>query len=226
MDRAYYEAYDDRYRQAHALKLEWFSREPSKIVCGVIDRYNIESGSRMLEIGCGEGRDAIPLLRAGYRLEATDISAEAVAFCRKTAPEFADRFYVLDCVGGSHAEIYDFIFAVAVIHMLVDDMSRAAFWRFIMEHLNPKGIALVCSMGDGEMSRASDPDNAFTLSERRHDASGKTLRVAATSCRMVTKERFLDEAVSAGLIVKEYGLTEIEPDFSGMPVMYAVLGRN
>ena len=76
--RKYYEAYDDRYRQVHDSNLHWFDREPSEIVKQTIDAYGIVQTDKILEIGCGEGRDAACLLRAGYDLLATDISPEAI----------------------------------------------------------------------------------------------------------------------------------------------------
>ena len=56
--RAYYEAYDDRYRQVHGEDLQWFSDEPSSIVSEVIAQFSFNRTATMLELGCGEGRDA------------------------------------------------------------------------------------------------------------------------------------------------------------------------
>ena len=85
--RPYYEAYDDRYRQVHRENLEWFTRTPSPIVEQTIREFQIGPNSRILELGCGEGRDAIHLLRQGYQVLATDISPEAIAHCQRLAPE-------------------------------------------------------------------------------------------------------------------------------------------
>ena len=67
----------------------------------------------------------------GYGLLATDISEEAVSFCRKRMPAHESSFQVLDCINGSHEGRYDFIYAVAVLHMLVLDEDRKAFYRFL-----------------------------------------------------------------------------------------------
>ena len=72
--RPYYEAYDDRYRQVHRENLEWFTRTPSPIVGQVMAQFGIGMDTKLLELGCGEGRDAIHLLRQGHRVLATDIS--------------------------------------------------------------------------------------------------------------------------------------------------------
>ena len=221
--RPYYEAYDDRYRQVHQEKLEWFSRNPSPIVGQVLEEFHLGTDSLILELGCGEGRDAIALLNQGFQVLATDISPEAIAHCRKIAPDFADRFQVLDCVGGQLEETFDFIYAVAVLHMLVEDEHRKGFYQFIRNHLRDGGIALICTMGDGEVQRHSDTTNAFSLQERIHAQSGKLLHIASTSCRMVDFPTFQRELEENGLHILSQGITAIEPDFTEM--MYAVAER-
>lgn len=214
--RKYYEAYDDRYRQVHEKALQWASDTPSAIVLEAMEKYGIGKEASILELGCGEGRDAVQLLHRGYALTATDISPEAIRYCREKNPEFSGRFQVLDCVAGKLDEQFDFIYAVAVIHMLVEDADRAAFYRFIREHLKERGIALVCTMGDGELTVQSDISKAFELQERTHGETGEKLLLAGTSCRMVTRETFLREIRENGLETLETGLTSVEPDF---PVM-------
>lgn len=221
--RPYYKAYEDRYRQIHGLGLQWASDRPSPIVAQTMDGVRLSPAARLLEIGCGEGRDAAPLLEQGHDLLATDVSADAVAYCRRKFPRYAARFRVLDCLRDSLEGNFDFIYAVAVVHMLVRDEDRAGFYRFIREHLAPGGTALVGTMGDGSTERCSDPRDAFALQERVHEETGRTVRVAGTSCRMVgfaAWERELDEN---GLAVQEKGLTAVEPDFPQM--MYAVAKR-
>lgn len=223
-NRKYYEAYDDRYRQVHAENLQWFAEEPSSIVMETIEKFAVPAAARMLEIGCGEGCDARPLLRKGFHLLATDISPEAIAYCRKRDAEHAESYRVLDCVEGQTDETFDFIFAVAVLHMLVEDGDRAAFYRFIRNHLSPGAVALICTMGDGEFERSSDISTAFDLQERIHEQSGQSVRIAGTSCRMVSFATFESELAQNGLKIREKGLCAVEPDFSQM--MYAVVGRN
>ena len=65
MQRKYYEAYDDRYRQIHEQYLQWFHTEPSEIVMNTVNTFSISTQNKLLEIGCGEGRDAFPLLKKG-----------------------------------------------------------------------------------------------------------------------------------------------------------------
>ena len=221
MPRKYYEAYDDRYRQVHSRNLQWFYDDPTPIVGKTIEEFGIARNSRLLEIGCGEGRDACPLLQKGYNLLATDISPAAIDYAKKKYPEFAENFGVLDCIGGQTPETFDFIYAVAVLHMLVEDADRDAFYAFIRTHLTPNGVALICTMGDGKIQRKTDTATAFDLQERTHEQTGQTVQIANTSCRMVDFETFRAELKRNGLCVLKEGITASPPDFPML--MYAVV---
>ncbi len=223
MERKYYEAYDDRYRQIHGKNLTWFYEEPTAIVRAIMDKFSIKQDQKLLELGCGEGRDAIPLLCAGFDLLATDISPAAVTYCQNKQPDYAEHFQILDCVAGKLNEKFDFIYAVAVVHMLVSDEDRNAFYSFIHEHLTPKGVALICSMGDGNTERQTDTGTAFDIQKRTHEQTGLEVNVASTSCRMVSFSTFEEELKYNGLKILEKGITNAAPDFPML--MYAAVNR-
>lgn len=218
-DRKYYAAYEERYKTAHAQGVSWASSVSTPIVMEVIDKYGISHSQRLLEIGCGEGRDSRTVLEHGFQLTATDISGEAIAYCKEKMPEYENQFSVLDCLSDELDEKFDFLFAIAVVHMLVPDEDRDGFYGFIRSHLTAGGIALICTMGDGEVERQSDIRSAFTLQERDHE-SGKMM-VAGTSCRMVSWNTFEKELSRNGFTILEKGMTSSLPDFNSL--MYAVV---
>ena len=222
-EKKYYKAYDDRYRQVHEQNLQWFDENPSPIVAETIRDFMISRRHRILEIGCGEGRDAHPLLKQGFDLLATDVSPEAISFCQKRMPDYAERFRVLDCVADKTDDTFDFIYAVAVVHMLVPDADRNAFYGFIRQHLKSGGISLICTMGDGIIERQTDIQTAFDLTERVHRQTGKAVRIAGTSCRMVNFQTFEKEIEQNGLAVIKKGVTAI-PGFPQM--MFAVVEKS
>ena len=223
MEKKYYEAYDDRYRQIHQENLQWFADTPSPIVGQVLDCFSISKDAKILEIGCGEGRDAIALLKAGYDVLATDVSPAAIDYAAKRFPSFAERFQVLDCLKESLDEKFDVLYAVAVVHMLVPQEDRDGFYRFIRTHLAKDGLALIGTMGDGEMEVQSDITKAFDLQERTHEQTGKKVHIAGTSCRVVSWTHFKEEIQRNGLEIVESGMTSVEPDFPVM--MYAVVKK-
>lgn len=220
-NRKYYEAYEERYKTAHAHGVSWENDISTPIVADMLKKYGLGEHGRLLEIGCGEGRDARVLLDSNYNLLATDISKEAIAYCQKQAPQYENHFRVLDCLSDELDERFDFIYAIAVVHMLVLDEDRQGFYRFIRNHLEDNGIGLICTMGNGEFETQTDITQAFTLQERNH-RTGKMM-VAGTSCRMVSWDTFEQEIAHNGLTLVEKGVTSVPPNFDCL--MYAVVKR-
>jgi hypothetical protein len=121
-------------------------------------------------------------------------------------PKFEKHFSVLDCLSDNLDETFDFIYGIAVIHMLVLDEDRDGFYQFIYRHLKSSGMALICTMGDGEFEMQSDINKAFELQEREHE-SGKMM-VAGTSCRMVSFKTFEAELERNHFEIIEKGINE------------------
>lgn len=219
--RKYYAAYEERYKTAHQNGVSWSSDQSSPIVMEIIKKYKIQPEQCLLEIGCGEGRDSKTVLENHYNLMATDISNEAIKYCKREMPTFEKNFSVLDCLSDNLDKTFDFIYGIAVIHMLVLDEDRDKFYQFIYNHLKPAGLALICTMGDGEVEMQSDISKAFELQEREHE-SGKMM-VAGTSCRMVSFKTFEKELTRNRLEIVEKGITSALPDFNSL--MFAVVRK-
>lgn len=224
MDKKYYEAYDLRYRQVHGQELAWFTSEPSPIVAQTLCRFDPGKVSKILEVGCGEGRDLFPLLDAGYDVVGIDVSPEAVHYCRRRAGEHhRDRFRVLDVCRENMGQTFDFIYSVATLHMLLEDEDRSAYFSFLFRHLRRGGQALILTMGDGEAEWRTRPQTAFDPAIRRHEGSGRELEVASTSCRIVSFSTFEREWTEGGFTLIEKGLTASGQDFP--TIMYALLRK-
>lgn len=221
--KKYYEAYDDRYRQVHEKSLQWFSNHYSKIVEDTIRKYSIKKNMKILEIGCGEGRDALHFLNEGYNIVATDISQSAIDYCKCKCFQKQEAFQILNCLTDRIDESFDFIYAISVLHMLVLDNDRSAFYRFIYDQLNASGIALFCTIGNGKEESSSDISTAFELQRRIHGATGEELYIAGTSCRKVSFDSLKKEISDHDLELIETGRTSIMPDFP--TIMFAIVKR-
>ena len=219
--REYYKAYEDRYKTIHQKGASWFSNTPTPIVMELLEKYGISLSSSILEIGCGEGRDAKALLEKGYCLKATDVSPEAISYCKAAFPEHISNFQTLDCLKDHHPFSYTFIYSVAVIHMLVPSKDRTDFYQFIYQHLTENGLSLICTMGDGKIERETDIRKAFRVEEREH--SSGSIPVSSTSCKMVSFSTFEKELKENHFTIIEKGLTESFPDFPIL--MYALVKK-
>ena len=106
-ERHYYEAYDDRYKQVHQRSLKWFSDSPSRIVEETLLKYKTNDNPKIIELGCGEGRDAVYLLNKGYHVTATDISPVVIEHCKEWFPDYSCSFTVLDCLSRRLNDTFD-----------------------------------------------------------------------------------------------------------------------
>lgn len=208
MNRKYYEAYEDRYKKVHKEKNRaWAGEGYSPTIETLLKKYGATKKSSILEIGCGEGQNAIHLLSQGYNVIASDVSPEAIRWCKEKAKEknvFAKPFFVMDILNNNLTEKFDFIYSVAVLHMLVEQNDRDKFLTFIHNHLNENGKAFIIVMGDGVETRKTDTSKAFELADRQF--YDDTIQVATTSCRMVTKDEFAKEIENADLQILNLSL--------------------
>ena len=218
----YYEAYDKRYKQVHDKGLSWSTNNNTKIVEDMIDKYNLEKES-ILEIGCGEGRDARYLLNKNYDVLATDVSQEAIDYCKRNDAIHEDNYKVLDVLNNNLQDKYGFIYSIACLHMLVLDEDRNNFYKFIFNHLEDSGYALILTMGDGIIESISDINKAFDTIKRIHQESNQEVEVATTSCRIVNFDTLLKE-INNKFEVIEYGITKIENHFD--KIMYMLIKKH
>lgn len=219
MIKKYYEAYDERYKKIHEeTSLAWAGDRPSPTLEKLLKKHGADENSSILEIGCGEGQNALNLISLGYNIEASDISPEAIRWCKEKAKEQGideKHFFVMDALKNDLDKKYDFIYSVAVLHMLVEDEDRQGFLKFIRNHLNENGKAFVIVMGDGVETRKTDTSKAFELADRPF--GDKVVQVATTSCRMVTWDEYIDEIKRANLnLIDHYIDTTISGFVSSM----------
>ena len=220
----YYEAYDKRYKQVHDKGLSWSPDTNTPIVEDTIKRFHLEE-FEILEIGCGEGRDARYLLNKNYNVLATDISEEAINYCQKNDIDYRDCYRVLDALDdNSLKDKFGFIYAIACLHMLVLDDDRNKFYKYIYNHLEDNGYSLILTMGDGIKNSKSDITKAFDNVQRVHQETNQAIDVAATSCRIVDFDTLLNEVKNNGFDTIEYGITEIENHFN--EIMYIIIKKH
>ena len=214
MKNDYYKAYDKRYRQTYENNSLWEISERTKEVLDTLKTYKITKKSNILELGCGEGRDAIYLLDNGYNVLGVDYSFAVINKCNElTNYKYVNNFKQLDLIENSLNEKFDFIYSVAVIHMFVKELHRKKFYEFIYEHLKENGKALIIAMGDGVKEYKTDPKEAFKDSKKININTNKEISVASTSCMIKSMEDMLSEIRKSNLKVLENKIVDDLPNF-------------
>ena len=220
----YYMAYEKRYKQVYEHNYLWSTIKPSPEVYDTILKYNISKKHKILEIGCGEGRDAIFLLNNGYNVLAVDYSKTVVEKCKELSNyKYNDCFRQLDIIKDKLNGKYNFIYSIAVIHMFVNQEHRSKFYKFVYNHLTNNGFALIVSMGDGIKNFESDTNKSFENVQRTVVNNEKKIDVAMTSCKMVDWETLEKEINDNRLMIIEKWISNEVPEFN--PAMCVIVHK-
>jgi SAM-dependent methyltransferase len=114
-------------------------------------RNNIMPGMRVLDAGCGPGRNLVYLLREGYEVFGSDQSPAAITQTRSLvaalAPHLpAENFRVEPIESISyHDDTFDLVICSAVLHFARDDAHFNAMLENLWRVLKPGGL-LFCRL--------------------------------------------------------------------------------
>lgn len=101
----------------------------------------IPSGGRILDVGCGTGKDVNSMRRFGFAAQGMDLSPAMVAIATEA---YGPHFHCGDLLNpaGSGLGVYDGIVLLAVLqHILPDDAAHA--FASLTDMLSPSGTLLV-----------------------------------------------------------------------------------
>ena len=132
-------------------------------------RGRIAPGSRILDVGCGSGRNLVYLLQAGYQVFGLDADATSIRTVQQLASRLAphlpsDNFRVEAVERSSFPDAFaDVVLSSAVLHFARDDAQFTAMLRGTWRVLRPGGL-LFC-----RLASSIGMEQAFTpIAGRRH----------------------------------------------------------
>lgn len=162
-------------------------------------RGRVPSAARVLDAGCGGGRNLVYLLREGYDVYAIDEDAGAVAAVRQLAALLAprldrDHFRVEPVERTSFADGFaTVVISSAVLHFARDDAQFAAMVREMWRVLTPGGLFFARLA-----SRIGSEDQVHPVAGRR--------------CRLPDgSERYLVDADMLTQLTQTLGGTLLDP---------------
>lgn len=210
----YYKAYEKRYSQVYEKNMLWSSRESTPDVLKFINDYKISKNDMILDLGCGEGRDAINLLNNGYNVLAVDYSQTVIEKCKELSDyKFNDKFKQFDLISSKMRKKFDYIYSIAVLHMFVLEEHRNKFLSFIREHLTDNGRCLICVLGDGNKEYVTNIEEAFNDTKRVVMNNNTALNIAATSCKIVNWKCLEEEINKNKLLIEKKWISTDIPEF-------------
>ncbi|WP_436737023.1 SAM-dependent methyltransferase [Streptomyces sp. BBFR102] len=150
--------YADRERP-----VPFFVAKPDANLARHLDEGLLEPGARVLDLGCGPGRNALHLAARGYRVDAVDLSPAAVDWARERARAAGAeiRFHLGDAFAPDAAGLdgpYDLIHDSGCFHHLPPH-RRVSYLALLDRLLAPGGhLVLNCFAAGEEGSGTSAPD--------------------------------------------------------------------
>ena len=129
--------YDERYEQPGY----YWGKTPSQMCYRVLQLLPPERPLRVLDIGCGEGRNAVFLARNGYHVTAFDASPKGVEKTKQLAADAGVRIeaFVADINEFRLAEEFDVLFSTGVLQYVPPEQRQDLFANY-REHTNPGGL--------------------------------------------------------------------------------------
>jgi SAM-dependent methyltransferase len=165
-------------------------------IFGSIDIYlfdqllkgRIPKGARVLDAGCGSGRNLRYLLQEGYEVFGADVDADAIEAVRGQAIELAPRLpgsnfrlEPLEAMTFEDASV-DFVISSAVLHFARDDEQFHAMLHGSWRPLRPGGI-FFCRLA-----------STIGIENQARRIEGRRFRLPDGSTRYLVDEAILAEA--------------------------------
>lgn len=221
--RAYYELYDDRYRQLQDLRIR--DRDflgvvrARKLVYDDWERLRREGllpgpGATVIDLGCGEGDNTLYFAQAGYRVTGVDVSTAAIAVASTAAQGCPGRVLNVDfrvgdvlSLGAFGSGVFDVATDIGCLHMLVRTRHRQLYLREAHRVLRPGGVAFLFNHVARRDVRVTD-ENAhiwrfITFRERRWiPALGAWLSTRGCGFRDASVRQYHAELQAAGFHVR------------------------
>jgi tellurite methyltransferase len=129
--------YDDKYRGE---EYYWGMRTSSTTLSILKYMPPVES-YRLLDIGCGEGQNAVFFARNGYDVTAFDLAAQGLVKAKRLAEKagVSLKLFQADINEFRLAEEYDILFSSGVLHYIPEELREEIFNNY-KRHTRINGI--------------------------------------------------------------------------------------
>lgn len=134
---------DNPYDQRYASKRYYWGKKPSALCDRVIEIVGTSSDFRpkLLDLGCGEGRNTVYFAQHGFEVVGLDLSLPGLEKTRRYAEEVGVHVEAIhaDIVSYQLADTYDVIFSTGTLHFLPPEVRRQRFQNY-KDYTSPNGL--------------------------------------------------------------------------------------
>jgi tellurite methyltransferase len=174
--------YDDGYSDCPC----FWGKLPGSLVKEFLQRNGSLAGCRVLDLGCGEGKNASAFALAGATVDAVDCSALAIANGRRAFPNADIRWIRASAAAYLRASpLYDLIVMYGLLHCLPSSQEISRLLALATEKTSNGGTHIVVAFNDGPHDLSAHPNfkptlvpHEFYLAQYgRHDILGSSTSI-------------------------------------------------
>jgi tellurite methyltransferase len=153
---------DNPYDRLYAGREYYWGKKPSAMCDKIIEimRPRSDLHPRLLDLGCGEGRNAVYFAKNGFDVAGLDASLPGLKKAERYAEEVGVRIKTIhaDIVSHELVDIYDVIFSTGALHYLPPEVRKQRFQNY-KDSTSPDGInALSVFVEKPFIARAPDAE--------------------------------------------------------------------
>ena len=158
---------DNPYDQRYAGQEYYWGKKPSAICDRIMEiiRPSSDFRPKLLDLGCGEGRNAIYFAKHGFDVTALDVSLPGLEKTKRYAKEVGVGIKTIqaDIITHEIEDTYDVIFSTGALHYLPPEVRDQRFQSY-KNHTSPNGInAHSVFVGKPFLPRAPDAEETAYL---------------------------------------------------------------
>ena len=157
--------YDDGYRRSPC----FWGKEPGSLVRALLSECPNLSNTKVLDLGCGEGKNAFALANAGAEVVAVECSEAALrnGMAQLSHPNIqwvhSDANSYL-----SSAKDFDIVVMYGLLHCLSDAANIESCIRLAKQRTRAGGQHIVVAFNDGPHDLSAHPELSPTLVSHEH----------------------------------------------------------
>ena len=209
--------YEDRYRRVYSAGARfWETPIPTEELVDFVEKRKLPKGIKVIEFGCGEGRDSIFLAKSGSKVTAVDIAPSAIQraseWAREEGAEVDFQVNDVTALKGIPNELYDLGVNIGCLQMFPKYEDRCNHFSEAIRVLKPNALYFLCNhavLTQKEVKQQFGPEwtppKVGELTPRKIIVDGKEKEILLpiiAGCGF-TKEKLTKELAEAGFRIEE-----------------------
>jgi tellurite methyltransferase len=149
-------AYDEGYQSVPC----FWGIEPGSLVKAVVATGLLGEGARVLDLGCGEGKNAAALAKLGCIVDAVDCSEAAIRNGTKAFATIVGINWIIEDAMEYEAQdnYYDLVICYGLLHCLLAAGSVDRLINRVKGWTTRGGMNIVCAFNDGPHDLSAHPN--------------------------------------------------------------------